>query len=140
MYKSKNIDLESKVSDLNEKNGLIHNELKALKVKDANLADKTSELVSKVSNLTKDLKKLGPCPSNWVDGGRFGCYYVGKGSSTVTFATAKTFCKSLDQRAHLVEIRTQEIQKYVQELDLTSHGQWWIGATYQLKVRIRITQ
>ena len=47
---------------------------------------------------------------------------------------AKKFCKSLDNRAYLVEIRTQEIQSFVRSLDLSSNTWWWIGATDQQKV------
>ena len=40
---------------------------------------------------------------------------------------AKKFCKSLDNRAYLVEIRTKEIQNFVRSLDLSSNTWWWIG-------------
>ena len=43
---------------------------------------------------------------------------------------AKKFCKSLDNRAHLVEIRSREIQNFVESLDLSSIGVWWMGATH----------
>ena len=49
-------------------------------------------------------------------------------------ANAKNYCKSLDKRAHLVEIRTQEIQTFVEGLDLSSHPWWWMGGTDQLNV------
>ena len=76
------------------------------------------------------------CPSGWENGGRkLGCYYAAKEASTMTQANAKAYCKSLDHRAHLVEIRTQEIQKFVEGLeDFQSHGYWWLGGSDQAKV------
>ena len=75
------------------------------------------------------------CPSGWSDGGKLGCYYAAKEASTMTQANAKAYCKSLDGRAHLVEIRTQEIQTFVRGLkDLQSHTYWWLGGSDQAKV------
>ena len=53
----------------------------------------------------------------------------------MTQANAKAYCKSLDQRAHLAEIRTQEIQKFVEGLkDLQSNHSWWLGGSDKAKV------
>ena len=53
----------------------------------------------------------------------------------MNYASAKNYCKSLDRRAHLAEIRTQEIEKFVENLnDLKSHGYWVLGGTDNLKV------
>ena len=50
-------------------------------------------------------------------------------------ANAKAYCKSLDGRAHLAEIRTQEIQTFVEGLeDLQSHYRWWLGGNDQATV------
>ena len=53
----------------------------------------------------------------------------------MNYFDAKNFCKSLDIRSHLVEIRSQEIQTFVETLDLSSNGHWWIGATDQQEVK-----
>ena len=50
-------------------------------------------------------------------------------------ASANAYCKSLDQRAHLAEIKTQEIQTFVAGLaDLQSSYYWWLGGSDQAKV------
>ena len=50
-------------------------------------------------------------------------------------ADAQDYCKSLDQRAHLAEIKTQEIQTFVESLlDLQSHYLWWLGGNDQATV------
>ena len=50
-------------------------------------------------------------------------------------ADAQDYCKSLDQRAHLAEIKTQEIQAFVEGLlDLQSHYFWWLGGNDQATV------
>ena len=46
----------------------------------------------------------------------------------MTYASAQNYCKSLDQRAHLVEIRNLEIQEFIRNIDLSSHKYWWTGA------------
>ena len=75
------------------------------------------------------------CPSGWSDGGKLGCYYAAKEASRMSYASAQNYCKSLDGRAHLVEIRTQEIQTFVRGLkDLQSHTYWWLGGSDQAKV------
>ena len=79
--------------------------------------------------------ELLECPSGWTDGGRLGCYYVAKESPKMKYSDAKNFCKSLNIRSHLVEIRSQEIQTFVETLDLSSNGHWWIGATDQQEVK-----
>ena len=53
----------------------------------------------------------------------------------MSYASAKDYCKSLDQRAHLAEIRTQEIQEFVEDLeDLQSHPDWWLGGIDKVQV------
>ena len=53
----------------------------------------------------------------------------------MSYASAKAYCKSLDKRAHLVEIRTQDIQQFVEGLeDLKSHTFWWLGGDDQAEV------
>ena len=75
------------------------------------------------------------CPSGWSDGGKLGCYLAAKRASTMSQANAKAYCKSLDGRAHLVEIRTQETQDLVERLkDFRSHSHWWLGGNDQAKV------
>ena len=49
--------------------------------------------------------------------------------------SAKAYCESLDGRAHLAEIRTQEIQEFVESLpDLQSYTYWWLGGNDQATV------
>ena len=156
--KTKNSNLDSEVSNLISKDNELGSEISNLKTKDSKLASgiqnlkskdskidseisslkiKDTKLSSEITKLAKDVKKLGfSCPSGWVDGQRLGCYFVASKSSSMSHSDAKKFCKSLDYRAHLVEIRTQEIQKYVESLDLSSNTHWWIGATDQQKVYI----
>ena len=53
----------------------------------------------------------------------------------MSYASAKAYCKSLDQRAHLAEIKTQEIQTFVESLpDFQSYHRWWLGGSDQAKV------
>ena len=53
----------------------------------------------------------------------------------MSHASAKAYCKSLDGRAHLAEIRTQEIQNLVVGLrDFKSYSYWWLGGNDLLKV------
>ena len=48
---------------------------------------------------------------------------------------AEAYCKSLYGRAHLAEIKTQEIQTFVEGLaDLQSHAYWWLGGNDQATV------
>ena len=50
-------------------------------------------------------------------------------------ASAQAYCKILDRRAHLAEIKAQEIQTFVAGLpDLQSHWGWWLGGSDQAKV------
>ena len=74
------------------------------------------------------------CPSGWVDGGKLGCYYIATKASKMTYAKAKTYCKSLDPRAHLIEIRAWEIQRFIEGLKDIKTTKWWLGATDQTKV------
>ena len=75
------------------------------------------------------------CPSGWTNGGKLGCYLAAKEASAMSQANAKAYCQSLNGRAHLVEIRTQEIQEFVEGLeDLQSHRYWWLGGNDQAKV------
>ena len=80
------------------------------------------------------------CPSGWSDGGKLGCYLAAKRASTMSQANAKAYCKSLDQRAHLAEIKTQEIQTFVEGLaDLQSYDYWgadywWLGGNDKAQV------
>ena len=53
----------------------------------------------------------------------------------MSHAGAQDYCKSLDKRAHLAEIKTQEVQEFVGGLaDLQSHHSWWLGGSDQAKV------
>ena len=75
------------------------------------------------------------CPSGWVDGGKLGCYYTASEASAMTYSNAKNYCKSLDKRARLAEIKTQEIQTFVEGLkDINSANWWWLGGTKQVKL------
>ena len=47
---------------------------------------------------------------------------------------AEKFCKSLDDRSHLIEIYDLEIQKIVESIDVPSYHRFWIGATDQKEV------
>ena len=48
----------------------------------------------------------------------------------MTYDDAKVYCKSLDERAHLVEIYTLRMQKFVERLkDIKSNDYWWMGGT-----------
>ena len=133
-FKEKISQLESEISNMKSKDSELGSEISNLDSEVSNLKMKDTKLSSEITNLAKDVEKLGPCPSGWVDGGRLGCYYVASKSSSMTHHDAKKFCKSLDNRAHLVEIRTEEIQKYVESLDLSSNAHWWMGATDLKKV------
>ena len=51
--------------------------------------------------------------------------------------SANAYCKSLDERAHLAEIKTQEIQTFVEGLaDLQSYDNdyWWLGGNDMAQV------
>ena len=49
--------------------------------------------------------------------------------------SANAYCKSLDEKAHLAEIKTQEIKTFVVGLpDLESHSWWWLGGNDQATV------
>ena len=75
------------------------------------------------------------CPHGWEGSEDLGCYYVAKEASTMHYASAKAYCTSLDGRAHLAEIRTQEIQEFIEDLlVLQSHPRWWLGGNDQAKV------
>ena len=76
------------------------------------------------------------CPHGWIDGGRkIGCYHFAKDASKMVYASAQDYCKSLDGRAHLAEIRTQEIQEFLDGLeDLQSYRNWWLGGNDEEKV------
>ena len=142
----KNSDMDAEISNLEIKDSNLVSDVSNLKSKDSelgsevsNLMAKDTKLASEISSLVKNMEKLAySCPSDWVDGGRLGCYYVATKSSKMSYSDAKKFCKSLDNRAHLVEIRSQEIQNFVESLDLSSNGVWWMGATHQEKVKFLI--
>ena len=75
------------------------------------------------------------CPFGWSDGGQLGCYHFAKEASPMGQPNAEAYCKSLDGRAHLAEIRTQEIQEFIEDLlVLQSHARWWLGGNDQAKV------
>ena len=53
----------------------------------------------------------------------------------MTHESAQDYCKSLDERAQLAEIKTQEVQEFVEGLlDLQSHYWWWFGGIYKAKI------
>ena len=55
---------------------------------------------------------------------------MAKDSSVMKYEDAKAYCKSLDERAHLVEIYTLRMQKFVERLkDIKSNDYWWMGGT-----------
>ena len=79
------------------------------------------------------------CPSGWVFGGYLGCYYVAKEVSTMNQTSAQNICKWLDITAHLAEIRTKEIQDFIQDFVLSldylqSHNYWWLGGNDKAQV------
>ena len=90
---------------------------------------KNSELVSEIAKLEKIT-----CPSGWIGGGKLGCYVVASNYPAMSHDQAKKFCQLLDKKAHLLEIRTFEIQEFIGKLDLSSISYWWIGATDLQKV------
>ena len=51
-----------------------------------------------------------------MDGGNIGCYYVAKTASSMSYFGAQKYCKSLDRRAHLVEVRSKDIQTFIESL------------------------
>ena len=53
----------------------------------------------------------------------------------MSHASAMAYCTSLDIRAHLAEIRTQEIQEFVGSLaDFQSYHTWWLGGNDKAEV------
>ena len=74
------------------------------------------------------------CPSGWIDGGQLGCYLAAKEASKINHTSAQNYCKSLDKRAHLAEIRTQEIQTFLEGLENLQSNHWWLGGNDQAKV------
>ena len=75
------------------------------------------------------------CPHGWIDGEELGCYYFAKEASTMSHASAMAYCTSLDTRAHLAEIKTSNIQEFLEGLqDLKSYLYWWLGGSDQAKV------
>ena len=74
------------------------------------------------------------CPHGWEGSEDLGCYYVAKEASTMHYASAKAYCTSLDGRAHLAEIRTQEIQTFVAGLPELQSQSYWLGANDQATV------
>ena len=57
----------------------------------------------------------------------------------MTHESAQDYCKSLDERAQLAEIRSQEIQEFVaRDVDLVYYyGQdydWWLGGNDKAEV------
>ena len=75
------------------------------------------------------------CPYGWEGSEDLGCYYAANEASTMSQASAKAYCTSLDHRAHLAEIRTQEMQTFVEGLlDLQSHTWWWLGGNDNAQV------
>ena len=98
----------------------------------SNLQQNITELSEAIDTLNQTTLE---CPSGWSDGGKLGCYYLANEASGGIQANAKAYCKSLDERAHLAEIRTQEIQEFVEGLlDLQSWNWWWIGGSDQAQV------
>ena len=73
---------------------------------------------------------------------RTGCFLIATNSSLFSMKEADNYCQSLDKRAHLAEIRTQEIMSFIssQSKDLMlsgsieSYNTWWIGGTDLQKV------
>ena len=57
----------------------------------------------------------------------------------MSFTDAKKFCLSMDNQAHLVEIYSEEIQKFVETINVSSYHRFWIGATDQQNVSIKIS-
>ena len=49
--------------------------------------------------------------------------------------SAQDHCKSLDGRAQLAEIKTQEIEEFVEGLeDFQSYQYWWLGGNDKAQV------
>ena len=69
------------------------------------------------------------CPTDWIDGGENGCFFIDPNSPKLTEPEALNYCQSKDSRAHLAEIRNSEIQSFIQNRDEISGKFWWIGAT-----------
>ena len=88
------------------------------------------------TNVSDFFSSLPECPSGWVDGGNLGCYYGSWRDSTMSHSGAKAYCKSLDRRAHLTEIRTREIQTFVEGLleHYLNYGRWWLGGNDKYQV------
>ena len=48
----------------------------------------------------------------------------------MSHASAMAYCTSLDTRAHLAEIKTSNIQEFLEGLqDLKSYLYWWLGGS-----------
>ena len=81
--KMKNSNMAAEISNLENKDSNLVSDVSNLKSKDSqlgsevsNLKAKDTKLASEISSLVKNMEKLAySCPSDWVDGGRLGCYY-----------------------------------------------------------------
>ena len=82
---------------------------------------------------------LSECPSGWEDGGHLGCYLAAVHAPRMSQLWANAYCKRLDRRAHLAEIRTWQIQEFVSGLeDLNDRNWynhfWWLGGSDRSRV------
>ena len=53
----------------------------------------------------------------------------------MNYNDAKAYCKSLDERAYLVEIYTLRMQKFVERLKDIKPNLWWMGATKEVGLK-----
>ena len=72
-----------------------------------------------------------------MDGGNIGCYYVAKTASSMSYFGAQKYCKSLDRRAHLVEVRSKDIQTFIESLK--DFHYFFLGGSDRSKVCILVT-
>ena len=70
-----------------------------------------------------------PCPFHWINGNGLGCYSIDDSIYDMTQSEAESYCRAMDDRAHLAEVRTEEIQHFLEKQPGFNEIDWWIGAT-----------
>jgi len=73
---------------------------------------------------------------DWIDMGHLGCYLLYT-KQTASYEHAQRFCQHLHSSAHLVEIYNEDIQRFVESINVSSHHRFWIGATDRQNVSFK---